>query len=366
VFYGTQYKLGPLTRFTFEVVEGLYGVTNEKSFTATGGLHDVRDGLIWLVKNEQGLLIVKTHPNCLEISPDFHSKLIEYLRSAKKTGSNGARVYGYVHSYHRSLKAPIVRLEGEKILETRADENGKFQFENVPPGRYQARGVAQPYVMDRNNPVIDVAALSCRTESLSFTMRGANTISGWIEAQSFHSGKHVDVIAQRRDSASDRRQVGVNLQNGRNEFAVGDLEPGAYNLTAKLFEPGLFSIFPHETEKLSIELGREPLREVKLALYPRQKRKVVVQFNDAEGKPIANAEIWRQECDRPVIDAVSGMRRFFRRSPAGSTNPSGQLILNVYEYSMDHVCWASGALKSETASEAKVLQEDTSVTIVLK
>jgi hypothetical protein len=318
------------------------------------------------MKNRHGLLIVGAHPNCLQISPDFDAKLIEYLRSAKKTGSNGARVYGYVHSHHRSLKAPIVRLEGEKTLETRADENGKFQFENVPPGRYQARGVAQAYVMGHIIPVRDVAALSCRTEPLSFTMRGANTISGWIEAQSFPSGKHVQVIAQRRGSESDRREVGVNLQNGRNEFALGDLEPGTYNLTAKLFEPGLFSIFPHETEELSVELGQEPLREVKLALYPRQKRKVVVQFNDAEGKPIANAEIWRQECDRPVIDAVSGMRRFFRRSPAGSTNQSGQLVFDVFEYSMDHVCWASGALKSETASEVKVLQEDTSMTVVLR
>ena len=235
VFYGTQYKLGPLTRFTFEVVEGLYGVTNEKSFTAVGGLYDAREGLIWLVKNQQGLLIVGTHANCLQISPDFDSKLIEYLRSAKKTGSNGARVRGNIQSLTRSLKAPIVRLEGEKTLETRADENGKFQFENVPPGRYQARGLAQAYVMGHRIPVVDVAALSCRTESLFLDMRGANTISGWIESQSFGNAKYADVIAQRRGNEFGTRQVGTNLLHGRNEFTEDGLDPGTYDLIVKLF-----------------------------------------------------------------------------------------------------------------------------------
>lgn len=197
-------------------------------------------------------------------------------------------------------------------------------------------------------------------------MRGANTISGWIEAQSFHSGKPVKVIAQRRGSDFADSRVSVNLVYGLNEFALEGLEPGTYDLTVRLFEPGHFSIFPHATEKLSVELGQEPLGQVKLQLYPRQKRKIVVQFNDKDGQPIGNAEIWRKDCDRSVGRVTAGQRLYLLRPPVGRTNQSGQLVLNVFEYSMDHLCWASDALKSETASEAKVLQEDTSVTIVLR
>lgn len=365
IFHRDFDDFGTYSRFTFEVAEPLYGVTGQKSFSAIGRTHDIRNGLIWLETNQQGLLYLKSFPNCYQASPDFHSKLLQYLRTAKRAAKNGASVQGQISSPLRNLKTPTVRLESKTILETQADEKGSFRFENVPPGTYLARGVAPSYVMDQRAEMVEVAALSCSIRDLHLTMRGTNRISGWIDTQILDPQKYVQISLQTLDGKTVTDQKTSISLNPQPTFSLQGIEPGTYDLVLQPIEPGPLFIFPHEMEQLRIELGTDPMQFLRLPLYPRQKRKFTIRFNDPSGQPLANTEVWNYPCPQSPPGSPR-QRQYFRFRPTGKTDAAGQLVLDVLEYTIDKQCWSAGLLASDVATNTKVLTQDTSVSIVLQ
>src|SRR4030095_14150199 len=126
----------------------------------------------------------------------------------------------------------------DRVVRTRSNEKGYFQFAKVPPGIYQVEVVREGFktrkmatlqVTDRNEPLsisLDVASTgSCSAEeSISYEDQNGNKLSVSV----FDSRERVpNAEVQLVNAAGTEVQI-AKRSNGKGEIFFDDLEPGQY------------------------------------------------------------------------------------------------------------------------------------------
>ena len=106
--------------------------------------------------------------------------LVTPLEGARQTPDRSVTIVGFVFAADTSLPIPdaTVRLVGTSSRSTISDEAGRFEFRDVPPGRYVASAVIAGYASGTAGPPANITSMSGTRPDSRTLLAGEAAASG--------------------------------------------------------------------------------------------------------------------------------------------------------------------------------------------
>jgi len=245
--------------------------------------------------------------------------------SAPKTGT--AKIAGRVTAADsgQPLRKAQVRIVAPEIREnhsTSTDADGKFEFKDLPAGRYQVTvtkgsfvtlqyGQSRPFEAGKPLQIADGQVV----EKVDFQLPRGAIITGKVVDEFGEAIADVRVTPMRYQYVQGRRQLNpagrVSTTNDIGEYRIFGLAPGQYfvsastqtNIAAGILDAGASddrsgyapSYYPGtpnvaEAQRIAVGLG-QTLTEINLALTPTRLARISGTATDADGKPMGGAVV---------------------------------------------------------------------------
>ncbi|MDX2266865.1 MAG: carboxypeptidase-like regulatory domain-containing protein [Bryobacter sp.] len=334
---------GPLRKFTLQIDEPLYGLRDEKEIVAiaSGFPYGASEGLFWLKRRDYGVVVSEAPSSCMVIDPKFFKNLLSYLREAKRRGREGATVRGALRFKEKDLANIEVRAIREDNFErkVRTKKDGVFEFRDLPPGSYKLAFGSQEYRVRREPNPWRVEALSCPDSYWGVEVEEIlSTLSGRVLGlpHPLISNVKVKLLPANRRSP-DKVEASTSFY-WNSQFSLRPVPPGEYLLRVEansLRHPEI-RILPHASEVKQVTVARADLDDMELLLYERRIKRVVFQFQDEAGQPLAGQQFsWRQ----------CGERGSDTSYITANTNKEGLVETDLYELAEYSLCWGGASLE---------------------
>lgn len=260
--------------------------------------------------------------------------------SAPKTGT--AKILGRVTAADsgQPLRKAQVRAVAPEIREshsTSTDADGKFEFKDLPAGRYQVSvskgsfvtlqyGQSRPFEAGKPLQIADGQVV----EKVDFALPRGAIITGHVSDEFGEPIADVRVTPMRYQYIQGRRQLNaagrVSTTNDIGEYRIFGLAPGQYFVSASTqtnlvagfmdsggsddrsgYAPSYYPGTPNvaEAQRITVGLG-QTLNDVNLALTPTRLARISGTATDADGKPMAGAVVVMMMRSGASISNTSG------------------------------------------------------------
>jgi len=245
--------------------------------------------------------------------------------SAPKTGT--AKITGRVTAADsgQPLRKAQVRIVAQEIREnhsTSTDGDGKFEFKDLPAGRYQVTvskgsfvtlqyGQSRPFEAGKPLQIADGQAV----EKVDFSLPRGAIITGHVSDEFGDPIADIRVTPMRYQYVQGRRQLTpagrVSTTNDIGEYRIFGLAPGQYfvsastqtNIAAGLIDvsasddrsgyaPSYYPGTPNvaDAQRITVGLG-QTLNDINLGLTPTRLARMSGTAIDADGKPMGGAVV---------------------------------------------------------------------------
>jgi hypothetical protein len=249
------------------------------------------------------------------------------------------------------LRRAEVRLGGEGLREGRStstDESGRFEFKDLPKGRFQLHASKAGYVTmaygqrrptESGRPI--ELADGQRMDGVQFNLPRGGVVTGRITDEFGEAVAGLEVRVLRHSYFEGRRQLVPVSQAGTDDlgrYRAYGLPPGDYLVSASSgmggiswgaqsesrsgFAPTYYPGTPSaaDAQRVRVSVGSEVTAN--FALLPTRTLRVSGTATDSEGKPIANGVVMVQE-------GQGGRQPTFTMIAGGMIKPDGTFSLNT-------------------------------------
>jgi hypothetical protein len=245
------------------------------------------------------------------------------------------------------LRKAQVRVMSGELRENRmttTDGDGKYEFKELPAGRYTVMASKGSYVnlqYGQNRPFEPGKPLEIldgqTVEKVDFSLPRGGVITGRILDEFGEPLADAQVMAQRYQTMGGRRRLvpagRPGMTNDIGEFRLFAIPPGQYYLSATLRNMGMMgdsddrngyapTYFPGtanmaEAQRLTIGLG-QTMSDINMALMPARTARITGTAVDSQGRPMMGMVM-----AAPVSDSM--MMMF---GPPGQIKPDGSFAIS--------------------------------------
>jgi hypothetical protein len=244
------------------------------------------------------------------------------------------------------LRKAQVRIFAAELRENRmatTDGDGKYEFKELPAGRYNVSaskgsyvalqyGQQRPFEAGKPVEILDRQTV----EKVDFALPRGGVITGRILDEFGEPLPDAQVMAQRYQNIGGRRRLGLAGRpastNDIGEFRLFAIPPGQYYLSATLRNMGMGdtddrsgyapTYFPGtsnlaEAQKVTIGLG-QVVSDMNMALMPARTARITGTAHDSQGRPMMGV----------VMAAPRGDSMMMMFGPPGQIRPDGTFTIN--------------------------------------
>jgi len=264
---------------------------------------------------------------------------------AQPAGSATIRGHVVAADSGQPLRKAQVRIMSPELRENRlatADGDGKFEFKEVKPGRYNVTAskgsyVALQYGQTRPfEPGKPLEVLANQTiEKVDFALPRGGIITGRVIDEFGEPLVDTMVSAQRYQNFNGQRRLTPAgrpaMTNDVGEFRLFAIPPGQYYLTATLRPMGFGdsddrtgyapTYFPGtsnlaEAQRVTVGLG-QTISDMNMALMPSRMSRITGTVVDSQGRPFVGG-----------IGAFPKSESFMMFGPPAQIKPDGSFVIN--------------------------------------
>ena len=268
--------------------------------------------------------------------------------STTKPGTATLRGHVVAADTGQPLRKAQVRIYAGELRENRmatTDGDGKYEFKELPAGRYNVSaskgsyvglqyGQQRPFEPGKPLEILDRQTV----EKVDFSLPRGGVITGRILDEFGEPLPDAQVMAQRYQNIGGRRRLAPAgrpaMTNDIGEFRLFAIPPGQYYLSATLRGMGMMmgdtddrsgyapTYFPGtanmaEAQKVTIGLG-QIVSDINMALMPTRTARITGTAVDSQGRPMMGM----------VMAAPLGDSMMMMFGPPGQIKPDGSFAIN--------------------------------------
>lgn len=217
---------------------------------------------------------------------------------------------------HEPIARALVTIAGETSSSQLTDNEGRFEFPNIPPGRSVLQAKRPGFFgTGSGRDLYQPIAVGPNTPDHTLALEPAGSITGQVTMPASDPGSNIRIQLMRRTIQEGRarwQQAGMKLTNSEGAFRFGNLQAGEYKLsTASSIDPdmpssqapvrwgfpsvsypqegdsnttGYLRIDPGQQFNAQLSLTREPFYSVTIPVANRMLQGYSVQISDGRGR----------------------------------------------------------------------------------